>query len=166
MSCSKKYRAQVISISTRAAKGVWEDTSGPLIVEKLNSLAIECFAPVVIADGEIVETTLRKAVDEGIDLLITTGGTGHTPNDLTPEMTKRVIERESPGISEAIRNYGISQGILTSSLSRAIAGIANKTLIINLPGSSGGVKDGLKVLEGILLHALDQIHGGDHVRKD
>jgi molybdenum cofactor synthesis domain-containing protein len=166
MSSAKKYRAQVISISTRAALGVWEDTSGPLIVDKLRSLEIECLAPIVIADGEVVETTLRKAVADGVDLIITTGGTGHTPNDLTPEMTNRVIDKASPGISEAIRNYGISQGILTSALSRAVAGIARKTLIINLPGSNGGVKDGLKVLEGILLHALDQIHGGDHVRKD
>ena len=166
MSSQKKFQAQVITVSTRAAKGEWEDTSGPLIVEKLRTLNIECSAPLVIPDGEIVEVSLLKSIAEGLDLIITTGGTGHTPNDLTPEMTRRVIDRESPGISEAIRNYGISQGVLTSALSRAISGIAKKTLIINLPGSSGGVKDGLKVLDGILLHALDQINGGDHVRKN
>lgn len=166
MSSQKKFQAQVITVSTRAAKGEWEDTSGPLIVEKLRSLNIGCAAPLVIPDGEIVEVSLLKAIAEGVDLIITTGGTGHTPNDLTPEMTKKVLDRESPGISEAIRNYGVSHGVLTSALSRAISGIAKKTLIINLPGSSGGVKDGLKVLDGILLHALDQISGGDHVRKN
>lgn len=166
MSSQKKFKAQVITVSTRAAKGEWEDSSGPLIVEKLRSLNIECAAPLVIPDGEIVEVSLLKAIAEGVDLIITTGGTGHTPNDLTPEMTKKVLDRESPGISEAIRNYGISQGVVTSALSRAISGIAKKTLIINLPGSSGGVKDGLIVLEGFLLHALDQISGGDHVRKN
>ena len=161
-----KYRAQVITISTRAANGVWEDTSGPLIVAKLLELNFECESPLIIPDGEIIVEKLNQAINNNFDLVITTGGTGHTPNDLTPEMTKKVIERESPGISEAIRNYGVANGVATAILSRAIAGLAKGTLIINLPGSLGGVKDGLTVLSPILIHAIDQIRGGDHERKN
>ena len=160
------YRARVVTISTRASQGIWEDTSGPLIVDALNALSIQTASPIVIPDGEIVESILRAAIGEGIDLIITTGGTGHSPSDHTPEMTKRVIERESPGIAEAIRAYGLAQGVPTAALSRGVAGISGNTLIINLPGSLGGVRDGMAVLAPILIHALDQIHGGDHIRTE
>ena len=160
------YRADVVTISMRASRGEWEDTSGPEIVNFLRKIGLTTSAPKVIADGEIVATTLEELVSQGSDLIITTGGTGHTPNDLTPEMTRRVINRDSPGIAEAIRAYGLAHGVPTAALSRAIAGISGKTLIINLPGSLGGVRDGIKVLKPMLLHALDQIHGGDHQRKN
>ena len=160
------YRARVVSISTRASQGIWEDTSGPLIVAALNELSIATDAPIVIPDGEIVEQALRSLVEAEFDLIITTGGTGHSPTDFTPEMTKRVIERDSSGIAEAIRAYGVANGVPTASLSRGVAGIAQQTLIINLPGSLGGVRDGMAVLSPILIHALDQIHGGDHTRTE
>ncbi len=159
-----RYRGIVITVSTRASQGIWEDTTGPVISSTLNELGIATPAPIVIPDGEAVEQTLREQIQAGADLIITTGGTGHSPTDFTPEMTMRVLDRLSPGIAEAIRAYGVAQGVATASLSRAVAGISGETLIINLPGSMGGVKDGMTVLRPILLHALDQIDGGDHTR--
>ena len=160
------YSARVVTISTRASQGIWEDTSGPHAVAALSALGIDTPAPIIIPDGEIVEATLRALVAEGVDLVITSGGTGHSPTDFTPEMTLRVIDRSSPGIAEVIRAYGLAHGVATAALSRGIAGISGKTLIINLPGSLGGVRDGMAVLAPILIHSLDQIHGGDHTRTD
>src|SRR5690606_2321877 len=98
------------------------------------------------------------------DVIVTTGGTGVTPGDLTPEMTRRVIDREIPGIAEAVRLVN-RERVPTSILSRGLAGQAGDTLIVNLPGSSGGVRDGMAVLAPILGHVVDQIHGGDHPRR-
>jgi len=158
------YRARVITCSSRAAAGVWEDTSGPILVAGLRELGIAVDDPVVVADGDPVLEALRAAVTDGVDLVITTGGTGHTPRDLTPEVTRQVIDRESPGLAEAIRAYGVAHGVPTAILSRGIAGLAGTTLIVNAPGSSGGAKDTIAALSPVLLHALDQISGGDHTR--
>ena len=158
-------RARVITISTRAAAGTWEDTSGPIIAAGLTDLGLVVDGPIVIPDGEQVEQELRRAVADDIDLVLTTGGTGHTPRDLTPEFTRRVIERESPGLAEAIRSHGVANGVPTAVLSRGIAGIAGGTLIVNLPGSSGGARDGVAALAPVLLHAIDQVRGGDHIRQ-
>lgn len=158
------YRARVITCSSRAATGQWEDTSGPILVAGLRDLGIDVDDPVVVADGDPVLEALRQAVAEGFHLVVTTGGTGHTPRDLTPEMTRQVIERESPGLAEAIRAYGVANGVPTAILSRGIAGLAGTTLIINAPGSSGGARDAIAALGPVLLHALDQAAGGDHVR--
>lgn len=162
----RQLTARVITISTRAAAGIWEDTSGPVIVAKLNELGFACLAPIVIPDGPAITTTLREAIAAGSDVVVTTGGTGHTPNDVTPEMTRPVIERESPGVAEAIRAYGVANGVPTAVLSRGLAGMAGQTFIVNLPGSLGGVRDGLTVLAPVLLHLVDQMRGGDHVRTD
>jgi molybdenum cofactor synthesis domain-containing protein len=156
-------RALAVTVSNRASAGVYEDTSGPVLVERLRSMGCEVDGPVVIPDGEPVEETLRDAVAKGYDAVVTSGGTGLTPTDLTPEMTRRVIEREVPGIAEAIRLTGFAK-IPTAVLSRGLAGVAGRTLIVNLPGSAGGVKDGMAVLAGVLRHAVDQIGGGDHPR--
>jgi molybdenum cofactor synthesis domain-containing protein len=154
--------ARVETVMTRAAAGVWEDRSGPVVVEGLRALGLAVDGPVVVADGDDVARVLRDAVAEGIDVVVTTGGTGHTPRDLTPEQTRTVIQRESPGLAEAVRAYGVAQGVPTAILSRGIAGIAEGTLIVNLPGSTGGARDGVAALAPVLLHAIDQIAGGDH----
>src|SRR5579859_5856394 len=158
-------RALAITVSNRAAAGVYEDRSGPVLVELLREAGCDIVdGPLVIPDGEAVEQVLRDSVMAEYDVAVTTGGTGLTPGDLTPEMTRRVINREIPGIAEAIRAAGTAAGVAAAILSRGIAGLAGRTLIVNLPGSTGGVKDGMKVLAPILEHAIDQAHGGDHPR--
>jgi molybdenum cofactor synthesis domain-containing protein len=156
-------RALVVTVSNRASAGIYADKSGPLLVELLAEAGCEVSGPVVVPDGAAVEGALRDGVDDGYDVIVTTGGTGLTPLDLTPEMTARVISREIPGIAEAIRLANRDK-VPTSILSRGLAGQAENTLIVNLPGSSGGVRDGVAVLAPILPHAVDQIRGGDHPR--
>lgn len=156
--------ALVITVSNRAAAGVYEDRSGPILVEGLAALGLAVAGPRVVPDGEPVAEALLSAIEEGFHLVVTTGGTGLTPSDHTPEMTRRVIEREVPGIAEALRAYGAAHGVPTAVLSRGLAGLAGRTLIINIPGSPGGARDALAVLGPILPHALEQVPGSDHPR--
>jgi molybdenum cofactor synthesis domain-containing protein len=157
-------RALAVTVSNRAAAGVYEDKSGPVLAGLLREAGCVVDGPVVVPDGAAVQAALRDAVDAGYDVIVTTGGTGLTPGDLTPEMTRIVLDREIPGISEAIRAAGIGAGVPAAALSRGVAGLANTTLIVNLPGSTGGVRDGMAVLSGLLEHAVDQVRGGDHPR--
>jgi molybdenum cofactor synthesis domain-containing protein len=158
--------ALVVTVSNRAAAGVYEDRSGPVLAELLRSADCTVDGPVVVPDGEPVEAALREALASGYDVVVTTGGTGLTPGDLTPEMTRRVLEREIPGIAEALRSAGAAAGVPSAILSRGVAGVAGRTLIVNLPGSTGGVRDGMAVLTPVLGHAVSQINGGDHIRPD
>jgi molybdenum cofactor synthesis domain-containing protein len=159
-------RALAVTASNRAAAGVYEDRSGPVLAELLRSAGCEVDGPLVVPDGEPVEAALREALAADYDVVVTTGGTGLTPGDLTPEMTRRVIEREIPGIAEALRAAGAAAGVPSAILSRGVAGVAGRTLIVNLPGSTGGVRDGMAVLGSVLGHAISQINGGDHARPD
>jgi len=154
--------AVVITCSTRAAAGVYPDRSGPIIVEALRGWGLTVGDVVVVADGPDVEVALRAAISTGHALVVTTGGTGLTPTDGTPEATQRVVDRLVPGIAEAIRAAGVQAGIPSAMLSRGVSGLAGRTLVVNLPGSTGGVRDGLTVLESVVAHALSQIQGGDH----
>ncbi|MFE2266183.1 MogA/MoaB family molybdenum cofactor biosynthesis protein [Streptomyces griseosporeus] len=157
------YRALVVTASNRAAAGVYEDKGGPLVADGLKGFGFTVDGPQVVPDGDPVQAALRAGVDAGYDVIVTTGGTGISPTDRTPEATRAVLDWEVPGIAEAIRAYG-REKVPTAALSRGLAGVAGSTLIVNLPGSSGGVKDGLAVLQALLVHAVDQIRGGDHPR--
>lgn len=155
-------RARVIVASNRASAGVYADTSGPLLVAGLRDLGCEVPGePVVVPDGDPVAEALRAAVAEDFDVVLTSGGTGVTPTDRTPEATRGVLDFEIPGIAEAIRAHSRDK-VPAAALSRGLAGVAGRTLIVNLPGSTGGAKDGLAVLGPILKHTTDQIRGGDH----
>jgi molybdenum cofactor synthesis domain-containing protein len=135
-----------------------------VLAQLLTEAGCEVTGPLVIPDGSAVELALQDAVEAGYDVVVTTGGTGLTPGDATPEMTRMLLDREIPGIPEAIRAYGVAAGVPSAALSRGVAGTAGTTLIVNLPGSTGGVRDGMVVLGGLLGHAVDQIRGGDHPR--
>ena len=152
----------VVVASNRAAAGVYEDATGPLLVEFLSGLGFETGPPAVVPDGEPVAEAIRAAVAAGARVVLTTGGTGLTPTDRTPEVTRPLLDAEVPGLAEAIRAYGVSQGVPTAVLSRGVAGRIGSCLVVNLPGSRGGVKDGLAVLRPILVHAVEQVVGSDH----
>ena len=155
-------KAAVVVASNRASTGIYEDTTGPLIVDALRQWGFEVGDPVVVGDGHPVAKAIRAALADGAVVVLTTGGTGINPTDGTPEATRPLLDHELPGIAEAIRAHGVAQGVATAMLSRGVAGVAGNAVVVNLPGSRGGVKDGLAVLADVLLHAVDQLHGGDH----
>ena len=157
-----KIRVGVVTVSDGCARGEREDISGRILAETLAAEDYEITHRAVVPD-EIarIEANLREGCDR-CSLIVTTGGTGFAPRDITPEATKRVIERDAPGLAELLRWTGY-QKLPRAVLSRGVAGIANKTLIINLPGSVGGIRDGLEVLLPLLPHAIALLNTRVHV---
>ena len=154
--------AAVVVASNRAAAGVYDDTTGPLIVD-VRAWGFAVGDPVVVPDGEPVGEAISAAVGAGARLVLTTGGTGLTPTDLTPEVTRPLLDREVPGIAEAIRAYGVAPGIPTAALSRGLAGVVGACLVVNLPGSQGrGEGRARGARRRSLQHAVEQIAGSDH----
>jgi molybdenum cofactor synthesis domain-containing protein len=159
---SDRLTAAVVVASNRAAAGLYEDTTGPLIVGALRAAGWTVSDPVVVRDGDPVADAILEGVAGGARLILTTGGTGLTPTDRTPEVTRPLLDREVPGIAEAIRAHGVANGVPTAMLSRGLAGVVGSALVVNLPGSTGGVRDGLDVVVPVLRHAVEQIVGSDH----
>ena len=155
-------RGAVVVASNRAARGVYEDTTGPLLADALRTWGFSTDEPAVVPDGVPVGEAVSAAVDAGADVVFTTGGTGISPTDRTPDVVRPLLDRELPGVAEALRAAGLAKGVPTAALSRGVAGVIGRALVVNLPGSRGGVKDGIEVLAGIVPHAVEQLRGADH----
>lgn len=155
-------RALVVTVSTRGAAGERPDESGPALAEAVAGYGFAVDGPDLVPDGDAVGERLRAAVAQGYALVVTTGGTGLTPRDLTPEQTAPLLDRHLPGLPEAIRAAGRDAGKPGAMLSRGLAGVAGRTVVLNLPGSVRAVREGMAAVGPALAHAVDQVAGGDH----
>ncbi|MDT0180421.1 MogA/MoaB family molybdenum cofactor biosynthesis protein [Microbacterium sp. ARD31] len=156
------HTAAVVTVSDRSAAGERPDSSGPIAVAALRAAGFACEDALVVPDGaDSVERALQALAAGGARVIVTTGGTGVGPRDQTPEGTLRVIDRELPGIGEELRRRGVSEKP-AAMLSRGVAGIAARSLIVNLPGSTAAVRSGMPVILAVAGHVIDQLDGGDH----
>jgi molybdopterin adenylyltransferase len=150
--------AAVLTISDGVSAGVREDTSGDVLEELLRDEGFEVERSVVTDDADVIADAIRRLADTGADVVLTTGGTGFAPRDVTPEATRTVVQREAPGIAEAIRADALAR-TPHALLSRGLAGLRGATLVVNLPGSPGGCRDGFEVLRPALRHGLELAAG-------
>lgn len=150
----------ILTISDSAVAGTREDVSGPALAERCRELNWEIVATALVADEELaIETRLKEWADAGsVTLILTTGGTGLAPRDVTPEATRRVLDREIPGLAELMRQKGIEQTKF-SVMSRALAGTRKHSLIVNLPGSPRGALFSLQAIESVVPHAIELLQG-------
>ena len=160
------YKAVVITCSDRAAADVYEDRSGPVLRDGLSKLGFDVGAPVVLPDeADLIAAAIAEAIDGGARVVLSTGGTGVGPRDVTVEATRPLLTYEVPGIAEQVRAAGLAITPL-SSLSRGLAGIIDRgglrAFIYNAPGSRGGARDTMSVLSPVLRHIVDQLDGADH----
>lgn len=156
-------RAAVVTVSTRAAAGIYPDDAGPAVADVLRQVGFEVGEVVVVPDGRAGVAAAIVAACEDADLVVTSGGTGLHPKDLTPEATLDVVDRLAPGFAEAMRAASMTITPMAM-LSRAVAGIRGRTLVLNLPGSPKGAVESLRAVAPVLAHAVDQLRGGDHLR--
>lgn len=154
-------KALVVTVSDRASAGVYDDQSGPIVEQGLLSMGFAT-ERVVVGDGGPLRAELTARLAQGYDAIITTGGTGLAARDLTPEVTRPLLDYELPHLAAHLALTGVAKGVPTAVLSRGVAGVAGRTLVVNLPGSRGGASDGVEVLRSVLVHAVQQLHGGDH----
>ncbi|MCU1592323.1 MAG: molybdenum cofactor synthesis domain [Frankiales bacterium] len=155
-------RAAVITVSDRSHGGLRHDSSGPLLASLLSDLGFAVGGVVVVPDDIVtVQDAVRAAVADGNDVVATTGGTGFAPRDVTPEAVRPMLERDAPGIVEALRQHRRDE-VPTTILSRAVAGTIGSSFVVTLPGSTGGVRDGVAVLAPVVGHLVAQLRGGDH----
>jgi molybdopterin adenylyltransferase len=160
---NRNVRAAVVTVSTRAAAGVYADDTGPAVAEVLREAGFDVSEVVVVPDGRVGVAAAIVAACEDADLVVTNGGTGLHPKDLTPEATLDVVDRLAPGFTEAMRAASMAITPMAM-LSRAVAGIRGGTLVLNLPGSLKGAVESLQAVVPVIAHAVSQLRGGDHPR--
>jgi molybdenum cofactor synthesis domain-containing protein len=155
-------RAAVITCSNRSARGERPDDSGELLASMLEAAGHQIVLREIVPDDiDEIRAAVQQAVANGADAVLTTGGTGISPTDVTPEAVSAVLDREVPGVAEAVR-LSAREKVPTSVLSRGVAGTIGRCFVVTLPGSPGGVRDGMAVLAPLLEHAVHQLAGGDH----
>ena len=154
----QRRTARVVVASNRAAAGIYPDRTGPIIAQWLAARGFAVEGPVVVPDGDPVGATLQDAAEKGLDLVITTGGTGISPTDRTPEVTAEVVDYHVPGLADAIRRAGLPH-VPTAVLSRGTVGVAGRTLIVNLPGRPKAIRENLEVVFPAIPYCIDLIGG-------